>query len=81
MVFMIYENIDEVTKEPFESLLNRYLIRLKTSMNVGDFIRDSVRLVYYKCHEINLNRGWSYIDPLDWMKNKKTTINPINKKR
>ena len=57
MVFMIYENIDEVTKEPFESLLNRYLIRLKTSMNVGDFIRDSVRLVYCKCHEINLNRG------------------------
>ena len=81
MVFMIYENIDEVTKEPFESLLNRYLIRLKTSMNVGDFNRDSVRLVYYKCHEINLNRGWSYIDPLDWMKNKKATINPINKKR
>ena len=28
--FMIYDNPDEVTKEPFESLLSRYQIKLKT---------------------------------------------------
>ena len=36
--------------------------------------------MYYKCHKINLNRGGSYIDSLDWIKSKKAAINPINKK-
>ena len=30
--------------------------------------------------EINPNRVGSYIDSPDWIKNKKATINPINKK-
>ena len=30
--------------------------------------------------QINSNLGGSYIDSLEWMKNKKATINPINKK-
>ena len=30
--------------------------------------------------KINPNRGESYVDSPDWIKNKKTTINPINKK-
>ena len=34
--------------------------------------------LYYKCHKINLNRGGSYIDSLDWIKNKKATINAVN---
>ena len=38
------------------------------------------QLLYYKCHKINSNRGGSYIDSPDWIKNKKETINPINKK-
>ena len=36
--------------------------------------------MYYKCHEINPNCDGSYIDSPDWIKNKKATINPINKK-
>ena len=36
-------------------------------------------MLYYKCHKINLNRGGLYIDSSDWIKNKKATINPINK--
>ena len=36
--------------------------------------------MYYKCHKINLNCGGSYIDFLDWIKSKKGTINPINRK-
>ena len=39
-----------------------------------------VQLLYYKCHKINFNCGGSYIDSPDWMKNKKATINHINKK-
>ena len=37
-------------------------------------------LLYYKCHKANPNCGGSYIDSPDWIKNKKVTINPINKK-
>ena len=49
-------------------------------MKSSEFVFDYVQLLYYKCHKINLNWGGSYIDSLDWTKNKKTTINPINKK-
>ena len=37
-------------------------------------------VLYYKCHKINPNRDGSYIDSPDWIKNKKITINLINKK-
>ena len=36
--------------------------------------------LYYKCHKINSNESGSYIGFLDWTKNKKATINLINKK-
>ena len=39
-----------------------------------------VHLLYHKCHKINPNRGGSYVDSPDWIKNKRATINPINKK-
>ena len=35
------------------------------------FLFDYVHLLYYKCHKINPNRGGSYIDSPDWIKNKK----------
>ena len=47
---------------------------------VGGFAFNYVNLLYYKCHNINPNCGGSYIDSPDWIKNKKLTINPINKK-
>ena len=33
----------------------------------------------YKLYKISLNRGGSYIDSPEWLKNKKATINPKNK--
>ena len=36
--------------------------------------------MYHKYHEINPNRGRSCIDSPEWIKNKKATINSINKK-
>ena len=36
--------------------------------------------MFYKCHKINQNCGGSYIDSPDWIWNKKSIINPINKK-
>ena len=49
-------------------------------MRSSEFVFFYVQLLYYKCNKINPNRGGSYIDSPDWIKNKKATINPINKK-
>ena len=48
-------------------------------MKVIVFVFDYVHLLYYKCHRINLSCDGSYVDSPDWIKNKKTTINPTNK--
>ena len=76
---MINDEADEVIKELFDSLKNRYQNNLE-SMKGSDFDFDYVHLLYYKCHKINPNRGGSYIDSPDWIKNKKATINPIKRK-
>ena len=49
-------------------------------MQDNEFVFDYVHLLYYKCHKINPNCGGSFRDFSDWIKNKKTTINPINTK-
>ena len=49
-------------------------------MKGGDYVFDYSHLLYYKCHKLNPNCSGSYIDSPDWIKNKKATINPINKK-
>ena len=48
-------------------------------MKGSDFVFN-FHLLYYKFHKTDPNRGGSYIDFPDWIKNKKVTINPINKK-
>ena len=48
-------------------------------MRGSEFVFDSIDLLYYKLHKISLNRGESYIDSPDWMKNKKAIINSKNK--
>ena len=76
---MISDEADEVIKELFDSLKNRYQSNLE-SMKGSEFVFDCVHLMYYKCHKVNLNHGGSYVDSPDWIKNKKATINPINKR-
>ena len=73
------DEADKVIKELFDSVGNRYKNDLE-SMKSSDFVLEYVHLLYYKCHEIYLNCSGSYIDFLDWIKNQKATINPINKK-
>ena len=36
-------------------------------------------MIYYKCHKVNFRPGGSYIDSLDQIKKKKTTVNPKTK--
>ena len=47
-------------------------------MKGSKFVYDSVDLLHYKFHRINLNRGGSCIDSPKWLKNKKATINLKN---
>ena len=80
-VNIIIENeTDEITEELFESLLKRYQKGLEEKMRGSELVFDSIDLLHYKLHKISLNRGVSYIDSPEWLKNKKTRINPINKK-
>ena len=48
-------------------------------MKRSEFVFDSIDLLYYRLHKISLNRGGSYIDSPDWIKNKTATTNPKNK--
>ena len=77
MEIMINDEADWV--KPFDSLKKIYQYNLE-SVKGSDFIFDYVHLLYYKCHEINPNRGGSYINSPDWIKSKKATINPIKGK-
>ena len=64
----------------FESLLSRYQTRLETPMCGGDFIFNSVNLLYCKCYKISFKSGLSYIVSPDWIKKKKSN-NTSGKKR
>ena len=69
----------KLSKNIFNSLKNSYQNNLG-SMRNSKFVFDYVKLLYYKCHKINLDCGGSYRDSPDWIENKKATINPIDKK-
>ena len=53
---MIFDDADEVMKEPFDSLRNRYQ-NIWESMKGSEFLFHYAYLLYYKCHKINLNHG------------------------
>ena len=49
-------------------------------MRGSEFVYDSLDVLYYNLNKVSLNRGGSYIGSPKWLKNKKATINPQNKK-
>ena len=49
-------------------------------MRVSELVFNYFQLLYCKSHKINLSCGGSYTDSPGWIKNKKATINPVNKK-
>ena len=76
---MINNEADEVIEPLLESLKNRYQNNLE-SIRGRESVFDYVQLLCCKCHKTNPNRGVSYIDSPDWIKNNKSTVNPINEK-
>ena len=75
---MMNSETDEIIGEPFEYLLQRYQEVLEESIRGSSFIFDGVDALYYDLNKTSLNRGGSYINSPEWLKNKKTTINPKN---
>ena len=71
---MINGKTNKVIKKLFKLLVNRYQNNLEKLMKGSKFVFDYVYLLYCKCHKINPNCGRSFIDSLDWIKNKKATI-------
>ena len=76
--FMNGDDTDEIIKERFESFLQKYEENLQNKMRGSDFEFDGVNFLYYDFNKISLNIGGSYIDSPQWLKNKKSTINPKN---
>ena len=69
---------DEIIKELFRSLLQRYQENLQEKMKGSDFAFDGVNYLYYDLNKISISKGGSYIDSPKWLKDKKSTINPKN---
>ena len=76
--FMNGSDTDEIIKELFKSLLQRYQENLQEKMIGSDFAFDGVNFLYYDFNKISINRGGSYIDSPKGLKDKKSTINPKN---
>ena len=70
---MINDEADEVIKELFDLLKNRYQNNLEL-MKGSEFVFDCVQLLYYKCYKINPNRDgpyrFSFLDKKQKSKNK-----------
>ena len=77
---MIGSDTNEVIEELFKSLLQSYQENLEEKMSSSDFVFDAVNVLHYDLNKVSLSRGGSYIDSPKWLKNKKATINPQNKK-
>ena len=60
--FMMGNGTNEIIKELFESLLQKYQEGLEERKRGSEFLFDSVDLLHYNLHKINLNRSRSYID-------------------
>ena len=75
---MMGSETDEIIEELFEFLLKGYHEELEESMKGSEFIFESGNVLYYNLNKISLNRRRSYIDSPEWLKNKKSTINPKN---
>ena len=68
----------DVINELFNFFRRRHQEGLQTKMKGNNFTFERIDLLEYHLHKISLNRGSSYINSPEWIKNKKVTINPQN---
>ena len=68
---------DDIIDELFTTILERFQEARETSNDKGSqFIHESVYLLYYYFHKIDMKKGESYIEFPKWLKTKKAIINP-----
>ena len=75
---MFGDDNDDIIEQLFESLLQKYEENLQNKMRGSEFEFDGVNFLYCDFNKTSMNRGGSYIDSPNWLKNKKSTINPKN---
>ena len=76
---MIGNETDDIIKELFKSLLQKYQEGLEESKKGSKFVFDSVDLLHYHLQKTSMKRTESsYIVSPEWLKNKKATINAKN---
>ena len=68
----------DAINELFKSFFRRYQEGLQTKMRGSSFTFEKIDLLNYHLHKISLNRGGSYINSPEWLKNNGVTINPKN---
>ena len=71
---------NNIVNRLIESFKQRYHEGLETRMRGSSYVFNHIKLLKYHFHKISLSRGSSYIPTLDWIANKKCTINPKNTK-
>ena len=71
---------EDIINELFNTFRKRYQEGLETKMKGSSFTFERIDLLEYHLHKISLNRGSSYIESPEWIKNKGVTINPKNTK-
>ena len=77
---MVGSETNEIIIDLLEFFLQKYQEGLEESMRGSEGVYDSIALLYYNLNKVSLSTGGSYIDSPKWLKNKKATINPQNKK-
>ena len=65
---------EDVINELFNTFRKRNQEGLETKMKGNSFIFEHVDLLEYHLHKISLNRGGSYTESPEWIKNKGVTI-------
>ena len=75
---MFDDNNDDIIKQLFESLLQKYEENIQNKMRGSEFEFDGINFLYYDFNKTSMKRGGSYIDSPIWLKDKKSTRNPKN---
>ena len=68
----------KLLKNLLTPFLQNFQTNLEETMRGCDFVSDSTDLLYYNLQKVGLKRSGSYIHSSEWLKNKRTTINPQN---
>ena len=80
ITIMIGIETEDAINDLFNTFRKRCQEGLERKMKGSSFTFERIDLLEYHLHKISLNRGSSYIESPEWIKNKGVTINPKNTK-